>query len=82
MELTTQQQKMSDGELGEAPAQAMQILTALGKIYKAQNLIPVSSVQVSGVSYETIGDAGLEYLQYYANKNAKVKTLTFAFLFA
>ena len=77
MELTAEQQKMFDGESGQAQAQAMQILVALGKIYKAQNLIPVSSVQVSGVSYETIGDAGLEYLQDYARKNAKVKTLTF-----
>lgn len=77
MELTPTQQKMHDGELGEAKAQAMQILIALGKIYTAKNLIPVSSVQVSGVSYETIGDAGLEYLQDYANKNAKVNTLTF-----
>jgi len=68
---------MFDGEMGEAPAQAMQILVALGKIYNAENLIPVSSVQVSGVSYETIGDAGLEYLQDYVKKSAKVNTLTF-----
>ena len=77
MQLTKEQQKMLDGEAGEAPAQAMQILAALGKIYGAENMIPISSAQVSGVSYETIGDAGLEYLQDYASKNAKVKTLTF-----
>lgn len=77
MQLTKEQQKMFDNELGEAPAQAMQILVALGKIYKAKNLIPISSAQVSGVSYETIGDAGLEYLQDYVKKGAKVKTLTF-----
>ena len=68
---------MSDGEFGEAQQQAMQILVALGKIYKAKNLIPVSSAQISGVSYETIGDAGLEYLQDYAKKGAKVKALSF-----
>lgn len=68
---------MYDGEFGEAPAQAMQILTALGKIYKAENMIPVSSVQVAGVSYKTVGDAGLEYLQDYADKGAKVKVSTF-----
>ncbi|MFA5108228.1 MAG: aconitase X catalytic domain-containing protein [Candidatus Micrarchaeia archaeon] len=77
MQLTQEQQKMSDGEFGEAQAQAMRILVALGKIYKAENLISISSAQVSGVSYETIGDAGLEYLQDYVKKNAKVKVLTF-----
>ncbi len=77
MNLTSKQQKMHDGEFGEAKSQAMQILVALAKIYSADSLIPVSSVQVSGVSYETIGDAGLEYLQDYAKKGAKVCTATF-----
>ncbi|MFH1307181.1 MAG: aconitase X catalytic domain-containing protein [Candidatus Micrarchaeota archaeon] len=77
MQLTKEQQKMLDNEMGEASAQAMQILVALGKIYGAKNMIPVTSVQVAGVSYKTIGDAGLEYLQDYASKNAKVRVPTF-----
>ena len=68
---------MLDGELGEAKQTAMEILTALGRIYDAEKMIPVSSAQVAGVSYKTIGDAGLEYLENMASKGAKVEIPTF-----
>ncbi len=77
MHLTKKEQSMSDGEAGEAARQSMEILAALGRIYGAQNMIPVSSVQVAGVSYKTIGDAGLEYLRDLAAKGAKVRVKTF-----
>jgi hypothetical protein len=77
MQLTSEQQKMLDGEQGGACRQSMEILVALGRIYGAERMIPVSSVQVAGVSYKTIGDAGLEYLQDMAKGNAKVKAPTF-----
>lgn len=75
--LTKEEQKMLDGEYGEAPQQAMEILYALAKIYNAKNMIPISSAQIAGVSYATIGDAGLEYLKEYAKKGAKVRVPAF-----
>lgn len=72
MHLTKEEQLMLDGEKGEAKQTAMEILTALGKIYNAGKMIPVTSAQISGVSYKTIGDAGLEYLQEMVSKKAKV----------
>lgn len=75
MELTTQQKKMLDGKEGNAAQKSMEILCALGEIYGAKRLIPVSSVQVAGVSYDNLGDAGLEYLAELA-KDGKVKALT------
>ncbi|MGC9005767.1 MAG: aconitase X, partial [Candidatus Micrarchaeia archaeon] len=75
--LTTQEQKMLDGEFGEATQEAMEILVALAKIYNAKNMTPVSSAQIAGVSYATIGDAGMEYLKGYARKGAKVKIPAF-----
>lgn len=75
--LASREQKMLDGELGEATRQSMEILLALAKIYDAKKFIPISSAQVSGVSYKTIGDAGLEYLQDLVNKKAKVTVPTF-----
>ncbi len=66
MELTEKEQKMLDGEMGEGKQKAMEILSALAKIYGAERMVPVSSVQVAGVSYKTIGDAGLEFLQGFA----------------
>ena len=53
----------------------MEILTALGNIYGADRLIKVGSVQVAGVSYHNLGDAGLEFLNELA-KDGKVKVLT------
>ncbi len=68
---------MFDGEKGEAVAQSMEILVALGKIYGAKGMVPVSSAQIAGVSYKTIGEAGLEYLSDLVKKGAKVRIPTF-----
>ncbi len=72
MHLTKEEQLMLDGEKGEAKQTAMEILTALGKIYNAGKMIPVTTAQIAGVSYKTIGDAGLEYLREMVSKKAKV----------
>lgn len=62
MELTKYEQDMYDGEYGEGKAECMEILTSLGKIYDAEKMIPITSAQLSGVSYKTIGDAGLDFV--------------------
>ena len=77
MQLGKQEQAMFDGEMGGAARQSMEILLALGKIYGAERMIPVTSAQVAGVSYKTIGDAGLEYLQGMAHNGAKVRIPSF-----
>jgi hypothetical protein len=75
MHLTEKEQKMLDGAEGYAVRKSMEILVALGDIYGAGSLIKVGSVQVSGVSYHNLGDAGLEFLNELA-KDGKVKVLT------
>jgi predicted aconitase len=75
MQLTNQEQKMLDGEEGYAVKKSMEILVALGDIYGAKSLIKVGSVQVAGVSYHNLGDAGLEFLDELA-KDGRVKVLT------
>jgi predicted aconitase len=62
MQLDNYDQALLDGEYGESRQKMMEILLALGKIYDAERFIPVKNVQVSGASYKTIGDAGLEWL--------------------
>ena len=75
MHLTKEEEAMLAGEEGHATRKAMQILVALGKIYDAERMVSVSSVQVSGVSYKNLGDAGLEYLSELAKDGkARVKT--------
>jgi predicted aconitase len=75
MQLTKQEQKMLDGAEGYAVRKSMEILVALGEIYGAKSLIKVGSIQVAGVSYSNLGDAGLEFLNELA-KDGKVKVLT------
>ena len=75
MYLTEKEQRMLDGEEGYAVRKSMEILVALGDIYGAERLIKVGSVQVAGVSYHNLGDAGLEFLNELA-KDGRVKVLT------
>lgn len=66
---------MLKGKSGPATQKAMEILTALGDIYGADKLIPITSVQVAGVSYHNLGDAGLEFLSEIAKDGrARVNT--------
>jgi predicted aconitase len=55
----------------------MEILTALGKIYNASRMIRVGSAQIAGVSYKTIGDAGLDYLKHMAALGGRVEIPSF-----
>src|SRR5208337_1703288 len=75
MKLTKTEEGMLSGTEGRATKKGMEILVALGEIYGAKRLIPVSSVQVSGVSYKNLGDAGIEFLNELAEDGrARVKT--------
>ncbi|MEA1906265.1 MAG: aconitase X catalytic domain-containing protein [Euryarchaeota archaeon] len=62
MHLTAPDERILAGEQGYVMQKAMEILVALGDIYGADRLIPVKSTQIAGVSYKTIGDAGLEWI--------------------
>ena len=73
MYLTREEKDMLDGKHGEGVQKAMRILTALGEIYDADRFIEVRSVQISGISYKNIGDAGLDFLNEWADKGAKVR---------
>ena len=77
MFLTSEQEKMLNGEHGEVLEKMFRLLVRLGDIYGADKMIPVGSVQVAGVSFKSIGMPGLEFLEDYAKKGATVKVLTF-----
>ncbi len=72
MYLTKEEEKILDGEAGEIYSKAMRILVTLGDIFKADKLINIDSTQIAGVSYKTIGDAGLEFLEDWAKGNVQV----------
>jgi len=62
MYLSRDEEAIYRGDKGETLRRMMEILVALGDIYGAERLVPVRSVQVAGVSYKNIGDAGLEWI--------------------
>jgi predicted aconitase len=76
MYLTPEEKAMLAGDFGPGVKRAMEIIVALGKIYGAQELVPVQSVQVAGVSYKNLGDAGLEFLHEWARQGAQVRVPT------
>jgi predicted aconitase len=76
MKLTTEEQHMLDGEHGRATQKAMEILVALGTIYGAKRMVPVTSVQIAGVSYDNLGEAGLHWLSEMADGGGKARVLT------
>jgi predicted aconitase len=75
MELTREEQAMLEGKEGKARRKAMEILVALGEIYGAKRMVEVKSVQIAGVSYANLGEAGLEFLSKMA-EDGKVKAFT------
>jgi predicted aconitase len=54
----------------------MEILTALGTIYAAERMVPVTSVQIAGVSFDNLGEAGLDFLSEMAAGGGQVRVLT------
>jgi predicted aconitase len=75
MLLTEEQQSMLAGNHGRAARKAMEILLALGVIYGADSMVPVTSVQIAGVSFDNLGEAGLQFLSEMADGGGKARVL-------
>jgi len=75
VELTEEEEQALKGEKGETLQLAYRILVAIGEATDAKRLVPVSWAHLSGVNYNTIGDAGEEFLSKLS-QSAKVKIKT------
>ena len=75
LELTRQEESALKGEQGEVMQMAHRILVATGEATDAEKLIPIEWAHLSGVNYNTIGDAGEEFLSSIS-KDARVKVKT------
>ncbi|MEM2134658.1 MAG: aconitase X catalytic domain-containing protein [Candidatus Jordarchaeaceae archaeon] len=71
MYLSREEEKILQGEFGEAQRIAMKILCALGDFFKAEKLIKIESTHISGVSYKTGGDALVEVLEKFVKSETK-----------
>ncbi|MFW9828595.1 MAG: aconitase X [Candidatus Thorarchaeota archaeon] len=75
MKLTIEEQDMLNGKQGKAAQKSMEILITLGEIFEAESMVDVYGVQIAGVSYDNLSEAGLEFLNEMA-EDGKVKVLT------
>jgi len=75
MRLDQEEKDILEGKYGKSAQKSMEILTALGEIFDAESLIAVHGVQIAGVSYANLGEAGLEFLTEMA-EDGKVRVLT------
>jgi predicted aconitase len=75
VKLTQEEQDMLDGKYGKATKKSMEILITLGEIFDAECMVEVHSVQIAGVSYDNLSEAGLEFLSEMA-EDGKVRVLT------
>ena len=73
LSLSPEEQAMLAGEEGPGVRKAIEIIVALGRIYGARRLVPVGSVQVAGVSYRNLGEAGLRFLREWADRGARAR---------
>ena len=73
LHLTADERAMLAGEAGPGVQKAIEIIVALGQIYGAGDLVPVASVQVSGVSFKNLGEAGLAFLEDWAALGARAR---------
>ena len=73
LRLTPEEIALLEGSQGPGVQRAMEIVVTLGRIYGAPDLTPVHHVQIAGVSYKNLGDAGVEFLNQWAEEGAKAR---------
>ncbi|GAB6944723.1 aconitase X catalytic domain-containing protein [Vulcanisaeta sp. JCM 14467] len=76
MYLSKYEEAMLRGDYGDLITRAMQVIVRVGDVLKADRLIEVETTHIAGVSYLTIGDPGLEYLEDLAKSNARFHVFT------
>jgi predicted aconitase len=75
MELTRKEEKALQGEYGDGLKLAYKILVSIGNANNATKLIPIKWAHISGVNFNTIGEAGVRFLSEL-DKETKVTVTT------
>ncbi|CAN5481988.1 aconitase X [soil metagenome] len=75
MQLTKEEEKGLKGDYGSTLSAAYRILVAIGEATEAKKLTNIKWAHLSGVNYNTIGDAGVSFLEKFSEEaRVKVKT--------
>ena len=77
MHLTKEEERLLESDV-PAERKAMELLVTLGDVYGAEEMVEIGSAQASGISYKSIGDPGVEFLEGFADEGAEVSVPTFA----
>jgi predicted aconitase len=75
MDLTRREEQLLNGAEGDAISSAYRILSAVGEATSASKLVPIEWAHISGVNYNTIGEAGRRFLEEFC-LDAKVQVKT------
>jgi predicted aconitase len=75
MQLTTEEENGMNGSYGSSLATAYKILVAIGEASGAERLVDIQWAHLSGVNYNTIGDAGAIFLEDFS-REARVRVKT------
>ena len=75
MELTRKEEGALQGEYGDGLKLAYKILVSIGNANDATKLIPIKWAHISGVNFNTIGEAGVKFLSKL-DKETKVTVTT------
>jgi predicted aconitase len=75
MKLSDEEQAMLSGEMGEAKRWAIDHQLKVGRMFDAEDLVPVSQAHMMG-DPEAVGVAGAEFMEDLADKGAKMVIAT------
>ena len=73
MYLSRLEERMLSGEYGDATRVAMELVVRVGEALGAERLIEIRHAHASGISYDNIGDAGLEFLETLYTRGARTR---------
>lgn len=76
MQLSKEEEDALNGKYGNALQLAYRVLLAIAEVTEADRFVKIDWSHVSGVNYNTIGDAGVKFLEDLTKEEVKVRTFT------
>ena len=76
MYLTREEERILQGEEGEAKALALRLIVRVGEALGADRLIPIAHAHASGISYDNIGEPGLGFIRRLAESGGRVSVFS------
>jgi len=74
--LSREEEKMWNGEYGPAVEKAIRVVVRVGESLGATQLVKVSHVHASGISYKNVGEPGRLFIKHLASMGARVSVFS------